>query len=786
MTFTLRDYQEKAVKKAVWSMQLQGNELLVLATGAGKSIIIAETVNRIGQHTLILQPNKEIMTQNIAKLKPYVKEWEIGIYSASMNSKTVREYTFATIGSIYKRPELFAHFGLFIIDEVHQQNPKNLGSMFTMFINKVNHLRGSQGLLPVKIIGLTATPYRNVIGYHTDEQGNLYASVTLKLINRMKADAKTPCLWDRVLINVGIGDLIEQGYLCPLRYENRSFLTHEEMKLNKSGTEFDLDDFSVKLGIKQQQVVECVLDAQKRFKRVLVFCPSVSVANKYASVVEGSKAISAKTDPKERDRIGRDFLIGKLQTVFNMGVYCLDAETEILTDRGFVNKDNFDLERDRVANWDQGHIWFSHALGYIQRDRFPDERMVYLNTRNRSVRVTEDHRMLWKKSLAPVPFEIMIAKDVVGRMGYLPISGQAEPERYDVQDSRYPYKQPHELSLDECRLIGFWLGDGSKYHPKKGGIRYTLAQSKVYPNIVNYVDNLLSRLGLDFIKRNKPDQFSWELPRGTGKGYQKRNGIISIEPYLDKQGSALLRGLSAIQFDAFIEGLWYADGDHLQADGSTKERLRISSVNYKMLSFLQSIAVCRGYRANVKPCKDRGNPKHQILYRFSLSKRSTHFLTKHKFQFEQIWLPERVWCVTSESGNIITRRKGTVTITGNTTGADFPELDCIINLRPTRSMALWVQMMGRAVRIAPGKEFATIIDWTNTINQLGKIETVELRKEQFPEFQAPMWEIFSQTQNGEERWHNRPLYSFKVKKGGKSDFVHKAMAAKAAKDERLF
>jgi superfamily II DNA or RNA helicase len=61
-----------------------------------------------------------------------------------------------------------------------------------------------------------------------------------------------------------------------------------------------------------------------------------------------------------------------------------------------------------------------------------------------------------------------------------------------------------------------------------------------------------------------------------------------------------------------------------------------------------------------------------------------------------------------------------------TTGYDFPELDCVILGRPTQSVALYYQMVGRGIRIAPGKEKTKIIDICGNVKRFGKIENFEI------------------------------------------------------------
>ena len=52
-------------------------------------------------------------------------------------------------------------------------------------------------------------------------------------------------------------------------------------------------------------------------------------------------------------------------------------------------------------------------------------------------------------------------------------------------------------------------------------------------------------------------------------------------------------------------------------------------------------------------------------------------------------------------------------------GFDLPELDCAILLRPTKSLGLYMQQVGRALRAAPGKEYAVILDHAGNVARHG-------------------------------------------------------------------
>ena len=138
MSYVLRDYQQKASDAAVSFFNNKAkktNTIMVLPTGSGKSLIIADIASRLDGHTLVFQPSKEILEQNFKKLCSY-GILDCSIYSASFNSKEISRITFATIGSVKSYPELFAHFKNIIVDECHLVNP--IEGMYKDFFDAVD------------------------------------------------------------------------------------------------------------------------------------------------------------------------------------------------------------------------------------------------------------------------------------------------------------------------------------------------------------------------------------------------------------------------------------------------------------------------------------------------------------------------------------------------------------------------------------------------------------------------------------------------------------------------
>lgn len=122
MVYTLRDYQQAASDAAVafFNEEVQKtkkkNGLLILPTGGGKSLVIADIASKIDEPLIVLQPSQEILMQNYNKLRSY-DVLDCSIYSASLNRKEISRITFATIGSVMSHLDDFDHFHKIIVDE---------------------------------------------------------------------------------------------------------------------------------------------------------------------------------------------------------------------------------------------------------------------------------------------------------------------------------------------------------------------------------------------------------------------------------------------------------------------------------------------------------------------------------------------------------------------------------------------------------------------------------------------------------------------------------------------
>lgn len=193
-----RDYQLAAVDSLYkYFGESVGNPVIALPTGTGKSVVIAIFLDSIyrswpNQKVMIVTHVKELIQQNFEKLKMYWSFAPAGIYSAGLNQRDHRQpITFAGIQSVANKSALFGHQDIVIIDEAHLVGPGDK-------TNYQKFLAGLRSINPkLKVIGLTATPYRLGHGHIAD--GELFDDVCFDLTTLEAFN------W-----------LIAKGYLAPL------------------------------------------------------------------------------------------------------------------------------------------------------------------------------------------------------------------------------------------------------------------------------------------------------------------------------------------------------------------------------------------------------------------------------------------------------------------------------------------------------------------------------------------------------------------------------------------
>lgn len=324
----VRPYQEKAVEIGVNNLKSgKDPSILVAATGAGKSHIIANICKRLNAPTLILQPSKEILDQNYAKLlQTGIRD--VSIYSASRNSKIIDNYTYATIGSI-KNYSLFKHFKYILMDECHLLNPKSLDSMYMKFFKAVN---------PIGICGLTATPYRRVSKFYKEGE-ELYYTSGFEMLNRIH-----PFFFKNIAYKVELAELIDMKYLAPVKY----FVSKEEpktLRINSTGSDFTDKSLFITSDLRKTKVAKAITYANEMHKRFITFVPSVANAYNLTEALRKNgiyiPTISAETPAKERDNLLLRYRNGEFKGMLNCGVFLIGLDVPsidaVIWDRNTVH-----------------------------------------------------------------------------------------------------------------------------------------------------------------------------------------------------------------------------------------------------------------------------------------------------------------------------------------------------------------------------------------------------------------------------------------------------------------
>ena len=300
----LRRYQQKAIDDlyAWFAVNPDGHPCLELPTGSGKSHIVAALCQDAIQtwpetRILMLTHVKELIRQNAEKMLLHWPDAPLGVYSAGLKRRELgRAITFAGIQSVRQRAAEIGHIDLVIVDECHLINHGQQGG-YRRLIDDLSSINPA-----LRVIGLTATPYRLGHGLITD----------------------APALFSDLIQPTSIEELIALKYLAPLR-SKRTDLRISTAGVRKRGGEYREDDLieAMEKFDTPGAVDEALRRASER-RSMLFFCTGVDHARMVRDLLRErgitAETVLGSTPAAERDQILSDFKAGRIQALTNANV----------------------------------------------------------------------------------------------------------------------------------------------------------------------------------------------------------------------------------------------------------------------------------------------------------------------------------------------------------------------------------------------------------------------------------------------------------------------------------
>jgi DNA repair protein RadD len=301
----LRPYQRAAIDAIyAYFAALIGHPLVVIPTAGGKSLVMAAFIHEVlarwpDERIIILTHVRELISQNFAELIRLWPETPAGIYSAGLNRRDVQaQILFAGIQSVHRKAYTIQRADLVLVDEAHLI-PRKADTTYRRFLGDLTRINPQ-----LKIIGLTATPYRL-------DSGMLHKG----------PDA----LFDDIAFEVSVRELIDEGYLAPLISKQTS------TQLDVSGVGTRGGEFiagQLEAAVDQDPITRAAIDevvAYGRDRRSwLLFCAGVGHAQHVCDAVRergfSCATVFGDTPKADRDRIIASFKRGEVRALASMGV----------------------------------------------------------------------------------------------------------------------------------------------------------------------------------------------------------------------------------------------------------------------------------------------------------------------------------------------------------------------------------------------------------------------------------------------------------------------------------
>jgi DNA repair protein RadD len=308
--YQLREYQKEAVQQVVRFFQKKRDPILVvLPTGAGKSLVIAELARIAKGRVLVLAHVKELVEQNYEKYTSH--GLSAGIFSASLGKKDWdQKAIFGSVQSIARAPdEFFKDFSLVVIDECHRIADEGA----TQYQEVIKKLKTHNPDLC--ILGLTATPYRLGLGwiYEYSQTGEI--------------KTEQPRFFKQCVYELPLSYMIKNRYLTtpikvdiPVTCYDFSELTEK----NRMYTTAEVEDLLQNQKRLTPLIIKNIIDIADRYQRkgVMIFSSSVKHAEEIMTFLptDDARLVLGDTEMSDRNQIVDDFKKHKFKYLVNVSV----------------------------------------------------------------------------------------------------------------------------------------------------------------------------------------------------------------------------------------------------------------------------------------------------------------------------------------------------------------------------------------------------------------------------------------------------------------------------------
>ncbi|MDP0561387.1 MAG: DEAD/DEAH box helicase [Candidatus Endonucleobacter sp. (ex Gigantidas childressi)] len=314
MDYKLRPYQKQAVRSVIHHfIKFSDPAVVVLPTGAGKSLVISELARLARGRVLVLSHVKELVAQNHEKYESY--HLKASIFSAGLGRKeTSEQVVFGSIQSVCKNLNLFndASYTLLVVDECHRIP---LGKN-TSYQNVINYFLALN--VDLKILGLTATPYRLGLGWIYQ-----YHKIDNKKYSIRTNEAR---FFKDCIFELPLSYMIDNQFLVPaiLLDASVSFYDFDSLVTDGFGQyrDSDLNQLIQGEGRATKKIINQVIHEATLRQGVMIFAATVDHAKEVFSYLPEGQAglIIGETSIRDRNDIIGLFKCKKLKYLVNVSV----------------------------------------------------------------------------------------------------------------------------------------------------------------------------------------------------------------------------------------------------------------------------------------------------------------------------------------------------------------------------------------------------------------------------------------------------------------------------------